>query len=90
MQSSCSPPNSRLLTSFEQLWRTAVPAHVLQHKSALPCRLLNADSRNFHGWSYWQWLVGQMQLDADQKEQYTRLKVCVASLGLSPQEPAHS
>ena len=84
MQSSCCPPNSSLLTSSEQSWHTAAPARVLQHNSALPCRLLNADSRNFHGWSYWQWLVGQMQLDAEQKEQYTRLKVCVASLCLLP------
>ena len=38
-------------------------------------RLLVADSRNFHAWSYWRWLTGRMQLPAAESLAYTAQKL---------------
>ena len=39
------------------------------------CRFLVADSRNFHGWAYWRWLVKLMGLSADDQEAYVLSKI---------------
>lgn len=39
------------------------------------CRLLMADSRNFHGWAYWRFLVDFMGLSAEDQETYVLSKI---------------
>ena len=34
-----------------------------------------ADSRNFHTWAYWRWLVKTMGLSADKQEAFTLGKI---------------
>lgn len=39
------------------------------------CRFLTADSRNFHTWAYWRWLVKLMAVPADEQEAFTLSKI---------------
>ena len=50
--------------------RATTPADLVHTICAYVCRFMQADSRNFHCWSYWRLLVKLMGLSAEDQESY--------------------
>lgn len=50
--------------------RATTPVDLVHTLCAYGCRFMQADSRNFHCWSYWRLLVKLMGLSAEDQESY--------------------
>lgn len=55
--------------------QATTPADLVRTICAYVCRFMQADSRNFHCWSYWRLLVKLMGLSAEDQESYILGKI---------------